>query len=453
MSYTLRKVNTPTSIIKLTSKISFALAFDGSDSASNIQGNSLTYAWSVAPAAGVTIAAPAAVTTTINVPSGPGEFVVTLTVTDSTTLLTDSTTYTVKTDRVIDINGTNEDNNSLITSLQTAFNWITANDAGNATNYLINVYGTTTDAVRIVPVAGVKVVFQANGKLPVGVDFGAGAFQWGGTTKNQSQTHITGAGIDLITLVAGANVQLEGITLFHAVNNGNLINSVGILTCDNCIIFQNGTNSSAITQTGGSCNLYKNLISSPGFPLAISGAVCLIAHNQIFHQQSATTTIGTAAVNLTNVSGMFGNNFIRSVSPNVAQNCFGIIITGSFTSSFHCTNNHVRIQKTGAAVNIAAALLISGTNVVAPIISNNVFDGNVTYGMMAFNTNNTSFLCTNNYFQGSIAAAFSTNTLVAPPVALAFANAPMFNNVFNTIVTGFVMAPGTAVLPGENIRV
>ncbi len=297
MSYTLRKVNTPTAIIKPTSKISFALAFDGSDSASNIQGNSLTYAWSVTPAAGVTIATPAAATTTINVPSGPGEFVVTLTVTDSTTLLTDSTTYTVKTDRVIDINGVSEDNNSLITSLQTAFNWITANDVGNATNYLINVYSTTTDAVRIVPVAGVKVVFQANGKLPVGVDFGAGAFQWGGTTKNQSQTHIT-----------------------------------------------------------------------------------------------------------------------------------------------------------GAAVNIAA-LLISGTNVIAPVISNNVFDENVTYGMMAFNTNNTSFLCTNNYFQGSIAAAFSTNTLVAPPVALAFANAPMFNNVFNTIVTGFVMAPGTAVLPGENIRV
>lgn len=444
--------NLPVAQIVQTSKISNQLAFTASSSSAILNGDTLAYAWTISPSAGVTIATPAAVSTTISVPSAPAQYTLTLTVTSTLTGLTATDTKVFKTDRILEVNGINAEGTDAFTTLQAAINWITANDNANVTSYVIYVNDLTLDAARIVPNTA-KVIFKEAGRITQGVDFGAGAYQWGGVSKNQSLVNISSTDANVITLAAGANVQFEGLSIFQTVANGVAINSLGILTLDNCIVAAPNINESAIVQTNGSCNLYNCLISAGGTVISVSGATLLVVNNRIFHQQNVGNTLASSCIVITNCTGFVTGNSVRSVSPNVAQNCFGIQILGSFTSSFHFTQNHVRIQKTGAAVNITAALLVSGTNAVTVMISNNTFDGNVTIGGLFFNSNSTSFLLSNNYFQGTVAAWYSTSSLAAlTPVA--FANFPAYSNVLNTVVTGPITptAP-TATLTSQNLRV
>lgn len=132
-----------------TGKIGLTASYSAIASSGTQEGNPLTYQWTVAARTGTTGTAtldtPSANTTAVTF-SAPGQYDVTLTVTDANGN-TASTTKTIAVNRILEVASPDETNNDYLVTITAALAWKTANDPSNT--YKILVRGNTTEPATI----------------------------------------------------------------------------------------------------------------------------------------------------------------------------------------------------------------------------------------------------------------------------------------------------------------
>lgn len=396
----------------------------------------IAYLWTAS--GGTVITSPTSITPHFQFPS-PGEYTITLTVTNEAGF-SDSKTKLIKVDRVIDVGGTDEDNDSIFTGLQQAFDWIDSEDPGNSSLYVIKVKSVALDSARIVPNFA-KVVFEDLGKLNVGVDFTvAGTYNWVGSHKDNLNIHIFSAsGGNLITLSNGVTLTLSNLVIkqFAA---GVVINPTNgsTLIINDCFIQSTVSPGVVISSFSAIVVARNSTLISAGSCLSLAASTIEITQNIINNGTGSsifcTSSSGTIEQNkiLTNVSG--------------ANNTFGIQVSPPHaTSILQIQHNTITAIGTIAGVNNAFGITVANTG-ARVVITNNTIMAEVAIGTA--NTNNTSFIVANNYIESlTNLALFNGASFAGPLVSVAFANYPAYGNVLNGVIPGTITFIGATPYP------
>lgn len=333
----------PVAKITRTSKVSNILTVDASSSSANLDGDTLTYLWTVTPTVPTTvIGTPTASSTTIKVLSGKGEFTINLTVTSTLTGKTATDTYKFKYDTIIEVMGTDAEHNDLFQTLASAYNWITTNDSANAANYTIKIMSQTTDSGNITPVSGVKVHFEPGGVIggaatAIQIQCGTGTFRFSGSSKDKP--HINAAG---------------GSLVFSGTANT-------VLVLDNLYINGTGGSSLVFFAAGSSSITITNciLITDTG--------------NGIHHNTTGTVIVRNTTIQTGSSAGNNGINAFGQTCTYTLENC--TIIAGSDSygvSQLDSTliMNNCFISNTIAGVNVRTPLeiaLVANANTISRI--------------------------------------------------------------------------------------
>ena len=465
----------PVAQIVRTSKVSNKLAFDGSSSSININGDLLTYLWTISPSAGVTIVTPTAASTLVNCPSGKAEYTLTLTVTSFLTGFSSSQTYEFKTDTIIEVMGVNEENNDLFTTLASAYAWITANDAANAANYQISVLGTTLDVARIVPLVGVRVHWTDQGRVNVGFDLNnAGVYAFTGIGENN---HIVASAGTAFTLVGGATLFLTGMTITATANdtiscavNGTIVIRRSQIICTaatfRCINVTNTTTTiqhsilinvgsgANIGQAGGTLEVQHSYLQGNGSTQNIlaSSANLAIYFNRFLN----TGAIGITPFNvsLTNCPGILHGNTFQIVPNGLFTSKNVYMLNTALTGPVTFTNNHI-IQSGGNNGTNSTCLMIEGTSNQPVHMANNTINMLSTNPAMIIvqTATNAAWRFINNSVcnqNGGASVTSSTTNGAIVPVALVGLN--YFNNVWNGALNGPLAFNAGIPLGSENIQ-
>lgn len=459
----------PTAQITRTSKIANKLTFTAAPSSATMNGDLLTYLWTISPSAGVTIATPAAISTNITCPSGQAEYTLTLTVTSTLTGLSATDTYEFKTDTIIEVMGLDEEHNDLFTKISDVFVWIAANDAANVANYQINVLGIATDTARITPTGAARIHFTDRGRVNVGFDLvTAGTYVYTGIGEN---FHILAATGTAFTVNAGCTLVCTGMTIGASVGNciTVLASSITIRRCalyaiaagQNVIQANNSTiqirqselytlsTGSNINATGGTIELHYNYLQGNGSTSNITATLSTMAlySNRLLN----TGIVGVTPfnINATNCPGIYhGNNF--QVIPNAAVTSKNVYLncTGGLTGPVTLSNNNF-IQSGGNNGTNSCCLMIEGASVQPVSISNNVMNILSTNpAMITVQTaSNAAWRLINNFISNQNGGpSLTSSTTNGAIVAVAMVNLNYFNNVFNGAINGpLTFNAGTAL--------
>ena len=181
----------PVAQIVRTSKLGLTATFDGSWASGTQEGNSLTYGWTATAGpetvGTVTLGAAGSPTTTA-IFSAPGEYSITLTVTDANGN-TATAAQPVKVQRLIEVGGITVDGNDYVATLGAAVAWVTAHGSPAATApWRIDVLNDTVELAQVNIPSYVHVFIAAGVQI-------AGSF----------------GGLNGIGLVAATDASLNGV--------------------------------------------------------------------------------------------------------------------------------------------------------------------------------------------------------------------------------------------------
>lgn len=464
----------PVAQITRTSKISNKLTVDATASSAILNGDLLTYLWTISPAAGVTIATPNAISTTIVCPSGKAEYTLTLTVTSFLTGLSATDTYEFKTDTKIEVMGTDEEHNDFFGTLASAYAWITANDNANYANYQIDVLELTTDAARINPGGGARVHFTQEGRVNVGFDLTVATTYI--FTGDGESFHIVAAAGTAFTVGAGCTLFLEGMIVGAATSNGIVMNGP-TLSVKKGSVFALASPNTAIQGNASTVTIqHSNLITiGTGDNISMTGGTLEVQHSYLQGNGSGANIRTSANTNLaiyynrflnngavgvtpfnlflnTGVGIIHGNTF--QIIPLVAIQCRNIYANATITGPLTLSNNN--FIQAGGNNGTNSCCLMMDANALQPVHvtgSSFLMLSNNPAVITVQTANNINWKFTNNSVVnagGGAAITSSTTNGAIVPVALVGLN--YFNNAFNGAVNGpLAFNPGVA-LGSENIQ-
>lgn len=450
----------PVARIVRTSKIALTAAFSGAQSSGTQDGNTLTYVWTAPAQNGTTgtatIATPNAATTTMTF-NTPGEYDVTLTVTDLNGN-TASAVYTIKVDRVLNVNGI-DDGDDLFRTLQAAFTWITTNDAGQASNYLIEVIKTPSDTSRITPNAA-KVWISSRAVIPVGIDFPSGTFFWAGA-GNQSQIAVTSG--SAFTCVNGTVLAMDMVNISSADATADIVvTSGGTLVFVNCTFSGSAVELTFVdtTVTFRNCSITARIVatSTPntnsliiqGSVLSVVSTAGLLDVNNVTLAITGcqfTCTNGTAIKNRTS-SGYINGCRILTAGTGTNADFPAVDLDSPLTSRiFQFSNNYV--SNTGInGSNISSVLKLVPGSVGALRIAHNTFIAG-RYGIHAVGTLTGVVRILNNVIEGGSLAALISTSDAAATTPLTWSNASFVNNSILGSVSNITFKTTTDLLEGN----
>jgi PKD repeat protein len=211
----------PVAQIGRTSKIGLTASYSGAASSGTQQGNGLTYLWTVAARSGTTgtgtPATPAAATTTVTF-SAPGQYDVTLTVTDANgATATEMQTITVS--RVLEVGSPTESNNDYLATVTAALAWKNANDATNT--YQIIVRSTVVEPASILNADRAHIYYEAGASS----SFAGNGYSWTAVPVDARLMADRSSTAQAAVVAAGTALNLDN---FDATNL--LIEQIGLLS-------------------------------------------------------------------------------------------------------------------------------------------------------------------------------------------------------------------------------
>lgn len=229
-----------------TSKLGLTAGYSATPSSGTQAGNPLTYQWAAVARPGTTgtatPATPTAATTAITF-SAPGQYDVTLTVTDANGNSA-SRTETINVNRILEVASPVETNNDYLATINAALAWKNANDPNNT--YKILVRGNTSEAA-MVGADRVHIHFQ-NGAAAT---FAGAAFTW--TTApvdfRMSADQANPYAPAIINNVAGTPITMDGLDATNLI-----IENLAIVSAGRCLNTNNVSNlylRNVVTRTTG----------------------------------------------------------------------------------------------------------------------------------------------------------------------------------------------------------
>ena len=447
----------PVAIIARTSKVGLTATFSGTRSAGI---PTLTYAWTAAALDGgtgtVTFATAAASSTTATF-SAIGRYRITLTITDGEGQ-SKATTHDIKVDRILEVNGIDDDINGFAT-LQEAFDWITANDNAQVANYLIEVRKTPADTARIIPNTA-RVKISARATIPFGVDFPAGSFVWAGEGNQSVISSTAGAAITGIT---GTSIRLESIAIQSSDATASIISTTGGSV--NMTLCQVSGAANDITLTNTNCTLRNCFLSctlamtsaAANNVLRISGGEIISTNQGIAVSLTGITGVIVGAfISSTNFSALLFRNVSGSVSSCVIA-CSGASTAVDFplldvdspvasTQILYISGNLCYHLGAGTSTQSSIVKLVPGGVGLLRVMHNQLL-GN-KYGFHAVGSPTGSVRITNNEIEGPTAALHSSSDATGA-TALAWANADIVGNTIKGPVTNVTFAAATDLGQGN----
>lgn len=405
--------------------------------------DTLTYLWT---ASSGTVIAPTDPTGTEIDFAAPGEYTITLKVTNEAGF-SHSFSKQIKVARILDVQGASEEVSTIFTSLQNAINWIDTFDAGNSALYTINVWGTTTDVTTIAPNFA-KVVFHALGRIAVRVDFTvAGAYKWVGLNHEYGNTHIRLPTSTAININTGCNVEFDGMSIYQPNANGILINSGGTLSIRNCILTFTGSDASGIVCSNSTLTcLYTEFI---GRSYNIQATTCAVNIQFCKFVANELNTVYMLAC-----FGTFAHNTVI-MSPTVTTvDCYAMHLTPNATRELFIVNNFINMEIDNGSAKALGCISIfnTGTKIT---IANNVILSRQS-GILTSGTDNLSFVLVNNFINAITNAITNSTTVATPYIAASFALFPAYNNVFDGTLVGpitLIVGTGIANTTSDNIQI
>lgn len=448
-------VAAPVAQIVLLNKIGLTAQLDGGQSSGLAP---LTYAWSGVGPGTVTFGAAAAAATGV-IFGAVGTYTLTLTVTDGNGNSAASS-LAVQVDRVLHVNGVGAA--GAFTKLQDAFDWITANDAVNDSDYLIEVWSTTQDTARIAPTLAM-VHFQDGGRLTVGVDFAvAGNYAWGadasGNLRNIEPT--TGIGI---SVVAGVALNLAGVGVVMPAGSTDAgVQAVGggALTLLRCVL-SGGTVALSVTNPTGNVRLQNCRFAVNVNLSGLASGQTHVAIGNLFLVINGLVSLTLSNANIAIVQ----NEFRSNNPPNGTVGCVVQVDTpttpavGSiFANNVFRLGNTQSLAGTGAGTVMSLVRVVPGGALGKILFVNNSLTAEkqaastvIALHFVGAPTGTLKFA--NNYFgAATIAAAIQSTSDNAAAVPLVWNNAPFYNNTIDGAIVDVNFAVGT-LLNGGNVQV
>lgn len=468
----------PKITVKRTSKIGLLATFTANTDLGQPSFDSIaSYLWTATPVGNVTFSSTTTATTNVTA-TVIGDVTITCTVTDNHGN-TFSDSYLQKFERVIDVGNTNTTVNDYISSLQVAMTHISSNDNANASKYLITVYGTCTDTVRISPVTA-TVHFTNTGRLNVGVDFTTvGTYIWTGTGESFHVLAGTGTAFTLNT--AGTTVVINGLIVGTNAAGANcvLLTANTTFTAKNCSLY-------TITGTGHAISANTATIECRNvFLVTLGGGDCVNANAGTIYLHSCYLQTNSGGVNLravtsniaiyknrflaTGAAALSGENLVLTNTPGIVHgNNIQVIPGGAttiqtrnvymnftgITGPVDFSSNHI-IQSGGNNGTNSCCLMVEGASLQPIHIANNTINMLSTNpamivvqtaGIAAWRFINNS-VC--NQSGGASLTSSTTNGVV---VIVALNNLNFFNNVWNGAINGPITFNAGTALTSENIR-
>lgn len=432
----------PVARIKVLSKTGLFVTVTDNSAATQPFDN-LTRTWSTV--GGGIIATPTATSTIIQFPS-QGEYQIFLTSVNEAGQNDIDYIY-VKVDRILDVGGRSEENNTIFYSLQSAFTWINTNDPGTDLQYRINVLSRTSDAATITPNFA-KVFFSERGRIDVGVTFSvAGTYVWTGVNGDDSLNRniVSLAGGTMITVGAGVTLEFKGLSIEQINAGGTVIdcsNATSVLL-DHCFI---ATGNNAIFGTNTILRIEYSRIISTAIAINVVQTQMFFYFNE-FYSYSSTTILSLFCF------GFIEQNTIH-MEPSGVANGIALRINPHATNTLFVKNNSFTVHNDVPGVNNSIGIAVVGIGQAAFIFNNAVNGGEI--GFIAAASNSNSFILINNTFVGNSFSVVASASLAGPIVPIAFASFPAYNNVFfgtvNALI-GFIAATPIANVLSGNIQV
>lgn len=432
-----RHLHKPVAAFEVTKRAALTMTLDAASSNSTIVGSSLTYSWTSSAGVGVfsstTVQAPDLIFTS------PGEYTVTLTVTDSFGT-TNSITKIFSVDYILHVMGDFAQNESF-TTLQAAFNWINTNDPGNDTLYTIHVWGTTLDAAIITANEAV-VQFQEQGRILVSVVFPANqSFVWNGVAKSGAHFNIETPDI-AIQVANGSALELNNISLNYLGATYVIdLNGFNVLTLNNVRML--GTAGVTAQGTGGFVEIRNSEI------LTTTTALNLLNYEIKLKDLYIATTQGPTCIELNNCYGIIDNTTVNSTQ-SVAQNAVALQIIPSTTDPLEITHSTFKMEGFHPGFYQAGATVLNASGQVT--FSNCTIVGEDVGYLAVNNVSLITVYTLNNFIYGGTVSIIATSTYPAITVAV-YGPMNFYNNVFRGPVGGGVTFAAGIPLPGSNINV
>lgn len=231
----------PVASFTRTSKMALIATYSAESSSGTQQGNTLAYAWSAAPRSGTmgnaAFGAASAANTTVTF-SAPGQYDLTLTVTDANGA-TASKTQTIIVTRVLEVGSPDESNNDYLATVTAALAWKNSNDAANT--YRILVRSNTVEPGAITNADRAHIHYEAG----AGSTFPGNGYSWTTAPMDVQLTADNSSVYRPAVTAAGTTLNLDS---FDATNL--IIRQIGFLSTAGRAIMSNNMSNLTLIDVG-----------------------------------------------------------------------------------------------------------------------------------------------------------------------------------------------------------